>query len=114
MRKWISCLTVAVVSLGAITGAAAADNPPSRTVKAWDLDLANAADVSTLYARVRTAADDICRAEAQSSYRNTRFRAPLQWRARCVQDAVDDAIRSSANPALAALHTQAPRVASRF
>lgn len=113
VRKWISSLTVAaVMSLTAVAGAAAADYAPSRTVKAWDLDLAKRADTRTLYERVRSAAAAVCRAEAQRDYRNTRLRAPLGWHERCVQDAIDGAIRGAGNPALAALHTQAPRIAA--
>ena len=114
MRKWISSLTVAtVMSLAAVANAAAAD-APTRTVKAWDLDLAKPSDVATLYERVRAAATDVCRDETDRSYRKTRMRAPLQWREHCVQDAVESTVREIANPALAALHTQAPRIAADF
>jgi UrcA family protein len=114
LNKWISYLTVAtVVSLTAVTSATAAD-APTRTVKAWDLDLAKATDVQTLYERVRAAAADVCRAETQRAYRTTRLRTPVTWRERCVQDAVDGAVREVGSPSLAALHTQAPRVATRF
>ncbi len=114
MRKWISSLTVAaVMSLTAITSAAAAD-APVRTVQASDLDLTQPSDVETLYERVRAAATDVCREEVDRSYRNTRMRAPVRWRERCVQDAVATTVREIANPALAALHTQAPRIAADF
>jgi UrcA family protein len=114
VRKWISCLTVATaLSLTAGANAAPAD-ALAKTVKAWDLDLAKRSDVATLYERVRAAATDVCRAETQRAYRTTRLRAPLAWREQCVQDAVDGAIREVGNPSLAALHTQAPRVAARF
>ncbi len=113
-RKWIASLTVAtVVSLTAVATASAADNAPTKTVKAWDLDLAKRSDVQALYDRVHTAATAVCRTEAQENYRHTRLRAPFGWQQRCVQDAVDSAIRHAGNPALAALHTQAPRVAAR-
>jgi UrcA family protein len=114
MRKWISSLTVAtVMSLTAVASAAAAD-APTRTVKAWDLDLAQPSDVATLYERVRAAATDVCREETHRSFRSTRMRPPLHWRERCVQDAVESTVREVANPALAALHTQAPRIAADF
>ena len=67
--------------------------------------------METLYGRVHAAATDVCRTETERYYRSTRMRAPSGWRERCVQDAVDTAVREVANPALAALHTQAPRVA---
>jgi UrcA family protein len=115
VTKWISSLTVAtVMSLTAVASAVAADNAPARTVKAWDLDLAKPGDVATLYERVRSAATDVCRAETQRYFRDTRMNAPQGWRDRCVQDAVDAAIGEVGNASLAALHTQAPRVAARF
>ena len=115
LRKWMSPLAVAtVMSLATVASAAAADDTPAKAVKAWDLDLAQRSDVATLYERVQAAATDVCRAEAQRHYRNTRMPAPAGWRERCVQDAVDGAIRATGNPSLAALHTQAPRVAARF
>ncbi|HUQ51054.1 MAG TPA: UrcA family protein, partial [Gammaproteobacteria bacterium] len=80
--------------------------------KAWDLDLAKRRDVATLYERVHAAAASVCRAETDKLYRDTRIRAPSGWRAQCVQDAVDATVRRVGNPALAALHTQAPRVAA--
>jgi UrcA family protein len=102
------------MSLGAAASAAAADDTPTRTVKAWDLDLAQRDDVATLYERVQAAATDVCREEAGRYYRDTRMQAPAGWRERCVQEAVDSAVRDARSPSLAALHTQAPRVAARF
>jgi len=114
MRKWISSLTVATaMSLAAIASAAAADAPIT-TVHAADLDLAKPSDVATLYERVRAAATDVCQAEMDRNYRNTRMRTPLSWRERCVQDAVEATVREVGNPALAALHTEAPRIAADF
>jgi UrcA family protein len=113
LRKWISSLTLAAaVSLTAVASAAAED-AASRTVKAWDLDLATRTDVATLYERVRSAATDVCREETQRLYRTTRIRASSGWRERCVQEAMDAAIREARQPQLAALHTRAPRVAAR-
>jgi UrcA family protein len=114
MRKWISSLTVAAaMSLAAIASAAAAD-APTRTVHAADLDLAKPSDVETLYGRVRAAATEVCQAEMDRNYRNTRVHTPMRWRQRCVQDAVEATVREVGNPALAALHTQAPRIAADF
>ncbi len=114
MRKWISSLTVVTaMSLAAIANAGAADAPITR-VHAADLDLAKPSDVATLYERVRAAAMDVCQAEMDRDYRNTRVRTPLRWRDRCVHDAVETTVREVGNPALAALHTQAPRIAADF
>jgi hypothetical protein len=70
--------------------------------------------VETLYERVRAAAHGVCFKEAQRYYRTTRMSAPPAWQQRCVQNAVDGAIDRSANPALAAVHMQAPRIAADF
>ena len=83
------------------------DNDPtiglSKTVKMWDLDLAKSEDVQALYARVREAAGDVCRAEARRYRNGTRRPAPLGWRERCVADAVDAAVREVGERRLAIL-----------
>jgi len=108
--KFISFLAVATaLSLTSFSTSAAnlADrNAPTRTVKAWDLDLQKPEDAQTLYERVQAAASSVCRAEALNAWKNTRRRAPQGWTERCVTDAVDAAVRSVASPALAALHVR--------
>jgi UrcA family protein len=105
LRKRLLSLAVAtIVSLATSTSAAADDRSATRTVKAWDLDLGKPADVQTLYGRVREAAANVCRAEEQRHWKNTRVRAPLGWREQCVSESVDAAVRNVANPRLAALH----------
>jgi UrcA family protein len=105
--KWISSLALATaVSLVAFSSNAAERidaDAPTRTVKAWDLDLTNAADVQTLYQRLHAAAVDVCASEAQRHWRNTRERAPRSWREGCVKEAVAGAVREVANPRLLAL-----------
>ena len=104
--KWISSLALATaVSLVSFSSSAAeqvAGDAPTKTVKAWDLDLTKSADVQTLYTRVQGAAVDVCATEVQRLWRNTRARAPLGWRDRCVKDAVAGAVRDIGNPRLAA------------
>lgn len=103
-HKWISSLAVAtVVSLTSFASAAADDDAAGSTVKAWDLDLAKPDDLQTFYARVQDAAIEVCRAEARRHWRKTRDRAPVGWHERCVQGAVDTALRDVADPHLAAL-----------
>jgi UrcA family protein len=61
--KWISALTVATVifstSLSADAAKRADDIAPTRTVRAWDLDLTKSDDVKTLYRRVQGAVRDV-------------------------------------------------------
>ena len=82
------------------------DDAPTRTVKVWDLDLGKSADVQALYERVQQAANEVCRAEKQRYWRDTRRMAPLGWREQCVNDAVDAAVGEVGNRRLAALHTR--------
>lgn len=107
--KWIASLaaaTAASLTPFASSAQSVTDDAPAKTVKVWDLDLADSADVATLYERVQEAAIDVCREEAQRYRRGTRRAAPLGWRERCVSDAVDEAISEVGNRRLAALHTR--------
>jgi len=103
--KWISSLALATaVSLVSFSSAAEGiDAAPTRTVKAWDLDLTSSADVQTLYQRLHAAAVDVCASEAQRHWRSTRERAPRSWHESCVKEAVTSAVRDVANPRLVAL-----------
>jgi UrcA family protein len=109
-RKWISSLAVATaISLISFSSSAADridEGAPSKTVKAWDLDLTKAEDLETLYARVQDAANDVCRSEAQSYRRKTRRLAPMGWIEQCTKAAVAAAVSEVASPRLAALHTR--------
>ena len=108
--KWISSIAVATaMSLISFSSSAAGftdDDAPSKTVKAWDLDLAKPEDVQTLYARVQEAANDVCKEEARRYRRKTRRQAPMGWIEQCAKKAVDGAVSDIANPRLAALHTR--------
>jgi UrcA family protein len=108
--KWISSLTVATaISLISFSSSAADlidDDAPSKTVKAWDLDLAKPEDVQTLYARVQDAASDVCKEEAKRYHRSTRRRAPMGWVEQCTKTALDGAVSDIASPRLAALHSR--------
>jgi UrcA family protein len=112
-RKWIASLAAAtVVSLFALPSSAAEgdrDAALSKTVKLWDLDLAKSGDVQTLYSRVHAAANDVCRAEARRYRVGTRRTPPIGWSERCVNGAVDAAVRDVGNRRLAALHTSGAR-----
>jgi UrcA family protein len=107
--KLLSTLAVAAaVSLLALPTDAAEpvrpDNTRSRTVKTWDLDLAKSEDVQELYARVRAAANEVCQEEVRRYRSSTRRPAPAGWAARCVNDAVEGAVRDVGNRRLATLH----------
>jgi UrcA family protein len=111
-RNWIASLTAATVMLLALPSNAADGERAaalSRTVKMWDLDLAKSADVQTLYSRVQTAANDVCRAEARRYRAGTRRVPPLRWSEQCVSDAIDAAVREVGNRRLATLHTSGAR-----
>ena len=104
-HKWISALAAAAaVSLFSLPGNAAEPtrNPGlSKSVKTWDLDLAKTEDVQTFNARVRDAANDVCTAEARRHWSNTRRSVPFGWLDRCVNDAVEAAVREVGNRRLA-------------
>jgi UrcA family protein len=108
--KWISSLAIATaISLISFSSSAADlidDEAPSKTVKAWDLDLTKAEDVETLYARVQEAASDVCKSEAHRYRRSTRRPAPMGWVEQCTKAAVAGAVSDVASPRLAALHTR--------
>jgi len=105
--KWISSLAaataVSVVSLPSGAAEPAAD-APTTTVRAWDLDLTRPQDVQTLYQRMQSAANEICRQEARDHYQSTRRWPPSGWIESCVTTAVDAAVRDTGEPLLAALH----------
>ena len=116
--KLISSLAVATaVSLVSFqSGAAelAAADAPTRTVKAWDLDLAKADDVRTLYQRLQEAAYAVCNQETARHYQSTRSRPPMGWSKRCVQDAVEAAVRGVDSRRLAAVHSDAAGMTTRL
>jgi UrcA family protein len=110
--KSISIVAAAAASLVSFSIGAADigdDAAPSRDVKMWDLDLARADDVQTLYERVREAANEVCRTEVRRHWANTRRPAPFGWIERCVDDAVEAAVREVGNRRLAALHSSGTR-----
>jgi UrcA family protein len=88
------------------------DGRPTTTVSAADLNLANPGDVEALYRRVQSAANGVCRVEMRGEMASTR-KALSGWRDRCVQSAVDDAIRNVGDQRLTAVHRDiSERIAS--
>jgi UrcA family protein len=112
--KLLSSLVVAaaasLVSFSSNAADIADGSAYSRDVKMWDLDLAKAEDVQTLYERVREAANAVCREEARHHVSITRRPAPPGWTESCVDAAVDAAVREVGNRRLVALHTGGNRV----
>ena len=104
-HKWVVSLAaaaaVSLLSLSANAAERVSDSALSKTVKTWDLDLAKSDDVQTLNARLRGAANDVCSAEARRHWSSTRRAVPLGWRERCVNDAVEAAVRDVGNRRLA-------------
>jgi UrcA family protein len=104
-QKWLAALAVtAAVSLFSLpTNAAepAGNSGLTKTVKTWDLDFAKSEDVQTFNARVRDAANDVCADEAHRHWSKTRRAVPIGWRERCVNDAVEAAVREIGNRRLA-------------
>jgi UrcA family protein len=107
--KWLSSLAaataVSLISLSSAAAEPAGVDAPTRTVKAWDLDLAKSDDVQTLYRRLQRAASELCTEEAKRHRLSTRLRAPEGWTERCVQEAVDTAVREADHRRLAAAHS---------
>jgi UrcA family protein len=107
---FVAAAAAALVSFSSGAAELAGDTARSRSVKMWDLELAKAEDVRILYERVRVAANDVCRAEARRHWATTRRAVPFGWTERCVEDAVEAAVREVGNRRLAALHTNGNRV----
>jgi UrcA family protein len=84
------------------------DRTPAETVSASDLDLTSAADVETLYQRIRSAAISACRADA-AAWDVKR----VLHRRQCVDSAVDQAVSRLDVPLLSAMNVQRSPVAGR-
>ena len=101
--------TICLGAVLAMAGANAAGPAPvmdrngqerSRTVRIFDLDLGSTAGVETLYLRLRTAANRVCRAAELRD-----LRAVAQAR-RCREAALDAAVAKVDHPRLTARHSR--------
>jgi len=82
---------------------------PSATIDTTGLDLARASDAQMLYARIRTAAISVCRADA-APWDGKR----VQHRRLCVEQAIKDVVVRVNHPVLTNLHRSLnERVAER-
>jgi|SRR5712675_2513914 len=91
-------LGVAAVLAPAIASASYGDSAHSvvsstKVVRYHDLNLNQAEDVATLYARIRRAAAEVCTSSAASSMQRD-----------CYQEAISSAIARVNNPSLSAYH----------
>ena len=77
--------------------ASGAGEQPSAHVRYDDLNLSNDAGVAHLYARLRSAANQVCE---YSTFRNVTDQS-------CAVGALDEAVVSIGNPRLTALHVRA-------
>lgn len=102
---------VAVLALGAtvvqaslVNSATAADAPGEQAVRISDFNLSKSADVTRLYQRIHAAAEAVCGTQA-----TTGSHLPSVAQRRCVDGAVDGAVRQLHNDSLTAYHQQETR-----
>ena len=96
-------LTATVGQAWMVNAAHAADaaSAPSMHVNVRDLDLSRSSDVATLYARIKTAAHQVC-----DSYAVTGSRLASSSKEQCLSQAVDGAVSQINNASLSAYHKQ--------
>jgi UrcA family protein len=79
------------------------DGRPRTVVAVEDFDLSVPSDVQALYTRLQEAATAVCKF-AERNERRARQPLPFNWRQRCFDNAVDEAVRSMDRSELTALH----------
>jgi len=86
-----------------VNAAHAADAPAAQTLRisVSDLDLSKTSDVATLYARIKSAAQQACGADVVTGSRLT-----SSSKKQCTKQAVDGAVSSINNASLSAFHKQ--------
>lgn len=110
MKIMIPAVLIGSVALTVSSHAFAAGNVdtfdvPSRTISLKDVDLGEPGHLPIVYARVQQAASAVCDATLRAERRLHR-RMPAGWRARCVQSAVDEAVRTVNDQRLTALYSR--------
>ncbi len=92
---WMAC---AAALSPASPAASATDAPATRTVRFHDLDLTHSEGVATLYARIRSAANEVC--DGPDS------QLPAAWTRvlHCRREAIDRAIAQVHSAALSSFH----------
>ena len=101
------CGAIALCTLQ-VTAQAADDALPSKRVSYADLDISTPAGAKVLYGRIKRAAKEVC------SYSGFDPLGAAQVRDRCVDYAIDNAVKGVGSPALSALRpSSAIHVASK-
>jgi UrcA family protein len=95
LRGLIAIATFGFLGLGLCVVAAADPSASSRTVRFADLDISGPSGAHALYRRIRAAAQVVC-----SHY----FLLTDTDKARCVQDAIADAVTRINRPTLSAVY----------
>src|SRR5271156_767375 len=96
-------LLCGAIALGTLQVAHAADDGvPSRKVSFADLDISKPAGAKVLYGRILRAAKEVCQVNGFQSL------AMSQMINRCVDHAIDNAVKDVGSPALSALRPSAP------
>jgi UrcA family protein len=90
------CGAIALCALQ-LTAQAADDGLPSKRVSYADLDISKPAGAKVLYGRIVRAAKEVCRSNGYESL------GALQLTNRCVDFAIDNAVKVVGSPALSAL-----------
>jgi UrcA family protein len=93
---FLLCGAIALCTLQ-VTAQAADDGLPSKRVSYADLDISKPAGAKVLYGRIVRAAKDVCQTAGFDSL------GAAQLLNRCIDHAIDNAVRDVASPALSAL-----------
>jgi UrcA family protein len=95
------CGAIALCTLQ-LTAQAADEGLPTKRVSYADLDISNSAGAKVLYQRIVRAANEVCQVSGFASL------GAAQLTKRCVDHAIDNAVRDVGSPALSALRPNAP------
>src|SRR5277367_1455885 len=95
------CGAIALCTLQ-LTARAADEGLPSKRVSYADLDISKPAGAKVLYRRIVKAANEVCQVSGFESL------GAAQLTKRCVDHAIDNAVKDVGSPALSALRPSAP------
>jgi UrcA family protein len=98
---FLLCGAIALCTLQ-LTAQAADEGLPSKRVSYADLDISKPAGAKVLYKRIVRAANEVCQISGYDSF------AAAQMVNRCIDRAVDNAVKDVNSPALSALRPGTP------